>query len=45
MFIPRLIAVDAGKADTLITPVDKKVALAFGKPVPLAEFEALLPNC
>ena len=29
MFIPRSIAVEAGKADTLITPTDKKVALAF----------------
>jgi methane/ammonia monooxygenase subunit B len=30
MFIPRIIAVDAGKADSLITPLDKKVGLAFG---------------
>ncbi|MGR8952376.1 MAG: bacterial ammonia monooxygenase, subunit AmoB [Gammaproteobacteria bacterium] len=30
MFVPRLIAVEAGKADTLITSTDKKVALAFG---------------
>jgi len=30
MFVPRSIAVEAGKADTLITPVDKKVAMAFG---------------
>jgi methane/ammonia monooxygenase subunit B len=30
MFVPRLIAVDSGKADSLITPTDKKVALAFG---------------
>jgi methane/ammonia monooxygenase subunit B len=29
MFVPRLIAIDAGKADSLITPVDKKVALGF----------------
>jgi len=29
VFIPRIIAVDAGKADTLITGTDKKVALAF----------------
>jgi len=29
MFIPRSIAVEAGKADTLITPTDKKVALGF----------------
>ena len=30
MFVPRLIAVDAGKADTLITATDRKVALGFG---------------
>jgi methane/ammonia monooxygenase subunit B len=30
MFIPRSIAVEAGKADSLITATDKKVALAFG---------------
>jgi len=30
MFVPRLIAVEAGKADSLITSADKKVALAFG---------------
>jgi methane/ammonia monooxygenase subunit B len=30
MFVPRSIAVEAGKADTLITGADKKVALAFG---------------
>jgi len=30
MFVPRLIAVDAGKGDALITSADKKVALAFG---------------
>jgi methane/ammonia monooxygenase subunit B len=29
LFVPRLIAVDAGKADSLITPTDKKVGLAF----------------
>ena len=29
MFVPRLIAVDAGKADTLITATDRKVALGF----------------
>jgi methane/ammonia monooxygenase subunit B len=29
MFVPRSIAVEAGKADTLITPADKKVTLAF----------------
>jgi len=29
MFVPRMIAVDAGKADSLITGTDKKVALAF----------------
>ncbi|MDD5462914.1 MAG: methane monooxygenase/ammonia monooxygenase subunit B [Methylococcales bacterium] len=29
MFIPRIIAVDAGKADSLITPTDRKVALGF----------------
>jgi len=29
MFAPRLIAVDAGKADSLITAGDRKVALAF----------------
>lgn len=29
MFIPRSIAVEAGKADSLITPTDKKVGLAF----------------
>jgi len=28
-FVPRMIAVDAGKADSLITGTDKKVALAF----------------
>jgi len=30
IFVPRLLAVDAGKADSLITPADKKVGLAFG---------------
>lgn len=30
IFIPRLLACDAGKADTLITAADKKVGLAFG---------------
>jgi methane/ammonia monooxygenase subunit B len=30
LFIPRIIAMDAGKADSLITPADKKVGLAFG---------------
>jgi methane/ammonia monooxygenase subunit B len=30
LFIPRLLACDAGKADTLITDGDKKVGLAFG---------------
>lgn len=30
MFVPRSIAVEAGKADTLISPLDKKVAMAFG---------------
>ena len=30
MFVPRLIAVEAGKADSLITGADKKVALGFG---------------
>lgn len=30
MFIPRIIAVDGGKADSLITPTDRKVALGFG---------------
>jgi methane/ammonia monooxygenase subunit B len=30
MFVPRSIAVEAGKADSLITSADKKVALAFG---------------
>ena len=30
MFVPRSIAVEAGKADSLITPADKKVGLAFG---------------
>ena len=29
MFVPRLIAVDSGKADTLITAADKKVTLGF----------------
>ena len=29
MFVPRLIAVDAGKADSLITGADRKVALGF----------------
>ncbi|MGR8980833.1 MAG: bacterial ammonia monooxygenase, subunit AmoB, partial [Gammaproteobacteria bacterium] len=29
VFVPRLIAVEAGKADTLITGTDRKVALAF----------------
>lgn len=29
VFIPRRIAVDAGKADSLITPTDKKVGMAF----------------
>ena len=29
MFVPRLIAVDAGKADTLITAADRKVTLGF----------------
>jgi len=29
MFVPRLIAVDAGKGDSLITATDKKVALGF----------------
>jgi methane/ammonia monooxygenase subunit B len=29
LFVPRLIAVDSGKADSLITPTDKKVGLAF----------------
>ena len=29
MFIPRSIAVEAGKADSLITPTDKKVAMGF----------------
>jgi methane/ammonia monooxygenase subunit B len=29
VFVPRLIAVQAGKADTLITPTDKKVGLGF----------------
>ena len=29
LFIPRSIAVEAGKADTLITPADRKVTLAF----------------
>ncbi len=29
MFVPRLIAVEAGKADTLITGADRKVALGF----------------
>jgi methane/ammonia monooxygenase subunit B len=29
-FVPRLIAVEAGKADSLITAGDKKVALGFG---------------
>jgi methane/ammonia monooxygenase subunit B len=30
MFVPRLIAVDAGKADSLISAGDRKVALGFG---------------
>jgi methane/ammonia monooxygenase subunit B len=30
IFVPRLIAVEAGKADSLITAGDKKVALGFG---------------
>ena len=30
MFVPRLIAIDAGKADTLISAADRKVALGFG---------------
>jgi len=30
MFVPRSIAVEAGKADTLISGTDKKVALGFG---------------
>jgi len=30
MFVPRSIAVEAGKADSLITSADKKVGLAFG---------------
>jgi methane/ammonia monooxygenase subunit B len=30
MFVPRFTAVEAGKADSLITSADKKVALAFG---------------
>jgi esterase/lipase superfamily enzyme len=30
MYIPRIIAVDSGKADSLITSIDKKVALGFG---------------
>ena len=29
LFVPRLIAVEAGKGDALITPTDKKVALGF----------------
>jgi len=29
MFVPRFLAVEAGKASTLITPTDKKVSLAF----------------
>jgi methane/ammonia monooxygenase subunit B len=29
LFVPRSIAVEAGKGDSLITPADKKVALAF----------------
>ncbi|MDD5320170.1 MAG: methane monooxygenase/ammonia monooxygenase subunit B [Methylococcales bacterium] len=29
MFVPRIIAVDAGKADSLITATDRKVALGF----------------
>lgn len=29
VFIPRLIAMDAGKADTLISPMDKKVGIGF----------------
>jgi len=29
MFIPRSMAVEAGKADTLISPTDKKVAMGF----------------
>ncbi|MDD5265965.1 MAG: methane monooxygenase/ammonia monooxygenase subunit B [Methylococcales bacterium] len=30
IFVPRLIAVEAGKADSLISAADKKVALGFG---------------
>jgi methane/ammonia monooxygenase subunit B len=30
LFVPRLIAVEAGKADSLISAADKKVALGFG---------------
>jgi methane/ammonia monooxygenase subunit B len=30
LFVPRLIAVEAGKADSLITGTDKKVAMGFG---------------
>jgi methane/ammonia monooxygenase subunit B len=30
IFVPRLIAVEAGKADSLISATDKKVALGFG---------------
>jgi len=30
MFVPRLLAVDAGKADSLISATDRKVALGFG---------------
>ncbi len=29
-FIPRQLAMEAGKADSLITPTDRKVAMAFG---------------
>lgn len=29
LFVPRLIAVEAGKGESLITPADKKVAMAF----------------
>ena len=29
MFVPRFIAVEAGKADSLITATDKKVGLGF----------------
>ncbi len=30
VFIPRLIAIEEGKVDTLITPTDKKIGIAFG---------------